>query len=85
LSNYYNRLNYPLMNKKDNRLLQIPVAAQFEAYLCSRSIAGIAGSNPPEGMAVCLLCLLCVVQVAASARGSSLVQRSPTGYVCVCV
>jgi hypothetical protein len=29
-------------------------------------IAGIAGSNPAEGMDILLLCLLCVVLVAAS-------------------
>jgi hypothetical protein len=34
---------------------------------------------------VCVrVCLLCVVQVAASATGWSLVQRSPTVCVCVC-
>jgi hypothetical protein len=36
-------------------------------------------------MGVCPLCLLCVVWVAASATDWSLVQRSPTGCVCVSV
>jgi len=36
--------------------------------------AGIAGSNPPEGTNVCLLCLLCV-QVTAFATIRSFVQR----------
>jgi hypothetical protein len=31
------------------------------ASVCSRLIAGIAGSNPAEGMDVRLLCLMCVV------------------------
>jgi len=31
------------------------------AYVCSGSVTGMAGSNPSEGMDVCLLCLLCVV------------------------
>lgn len=35
----------------------------------SRLIAGIACSNPVEGMDVCLLCMLYVVYVAASATG----------------
>ena len=33
----------------------IPVAAQSEAWVCGRSLAGIAGSNPTGGMDVCLL------------------------------
>jgi hypothetical protein len=32
----------------------IPVAELSKAWVCSRSPAGIAGSNPSEGMAVCL-------------------------------
>ena len=35
--------------------LPIPVAERSKAWVCSRSPAGIAGSNPAEGMAVCLL------------------------------
>jgi len=29
--------------------------------ICDHPIAGVAGSNPAEGMDVCLLCLLCGV------------------------
>jgi len=52
---------------------------------CGRSITGIAGSTPAEGMDVRLLCSLCVVQVAASATVCSLVQRSSVGFMCVCL
>jgi hypothetical protein len=45
----------------------------------------IAGLNPTEGVNVRLLCLLCVVKVAAFAMSWSLIQRSPTLCVCVCV
>ena len=45
----------------------IPVAGRSKAWVCCRSIAGIASSNPAEGMDVSLLCLLCVVQAAVSA------------------
>ena len=31
----------------------MPVAARPEAWVCGRSLAGIAGSNPAEGMDVC--------------------------------
>ena len=33
----------------------IPVAEWSKAWICSRSPAGIAGSNPAGGMDVCLL------------------------------
>ena len=45
------------------------MAVRSTTYASSLLIAGIAGSNPAEGMDVRYLCLLCVVQVAASARG----------------
>jgi len=40
----------------------IPVATQSNAWLCCSSLAGIAGSNPPGFMDVCLLWVLCVVR-----------------------
>ena len=43
-------------------------------------LAGIAVSNPAGGM-----CLLCVVQLEALATGRSVIQGSPTEYVCECV
>jgi hypothetical protein len=39
-----------------------PVAARSKAWVCGRSLAGIADSNPARGMDVCLLCVLCVVR-----------------------
>ena len=43
------------------------MAVQSKASVRSCLIAGIAGSNPAEGMVGPLLYSLCVVQVAASA------------------
>ena len=40
----------------------IPVAARSKVWVCGRSLDGIAGSNPAEGMGVCLLWVLCVVR-----------------------
>jgi hypothetical protein len=40
----------------------IPVTARSKAWICDRSLAGIAGSNAAEGMDVCLLWVLCVVR-----------------------
>jgi len=33
-------------------------AAQSKAWVCGRSLAGIAGSNPAWDMDVCLLCVV---------------------------
>jgi hypothetical protein len=40
----------------------MPAAAQSKAMVCSRSLAGIAGSNHAAGMDVCLLWVLCIVR-----------------------
>ena len=42
--------------------LPVPVAAWSKAWVCGRSLDGIAGSNPARGMDVCLLWVLCVVR-----------------------
>jgi hypothetical protein len=42
--------------------LPVPVAARAKAWVCGRSLAGIACSNPYGGMDVCLLWVLCVVR-----------------------
>jgi hypothetical protein len=52
------------------------VAARSKAYVCSCSPAEIMGANLPGLMNVCLLRVLCD-QVHASAKGRSLVQKSP--------
>ena len=39
------------------------MAAWSKVCVSERSFAGIAGSNPAEGMDVSLLCVLCVVRV----------------------
>jgi len=36
----------------------IPVAARSKAWVCDRSLAGIAGSNATGGMNVCVLCVV---------------------------
>jgi hypothetical protein len=41
--------------------LPISVAVRTKAQVCSSLIAGIADSNPAEGMDVRLLCSLCVL------------------------
>ena len=58
------------------RVQVISVAARSKAWLCGRSLAGIAGSNPAEGMGVYLLRVFCV-SGRVSVTGWSLVQRSP--------
>ena len=55
-----------------------PVTARStcKAWVCGRSLAGIAGSNPAEGVDVCLLCFVLSDEISAMCQ--ALVQRSPT-------
>jgi hypothetical protein len=39
--------------------LPIPVAARSKTWVYSRSLAGIADSNPADGMNNCFLCVVC--------------------------
>jgi hypothetical protein len=39
----------------------MPVAVRSMKLVCGHSIAGIADSNPAEGMDVCILFSLCIV------------------------
>ena len=61
---------------------QIQVAARSNTWVYGRLLAEIAGSNPSEGMDVCLLWMLCCCQVEISATGLSFIQRRPT-VVCL--
>jgi hypothetical protein len=56
----------------------IPVAASSRAWVCGRSLAGVAGSNPTGGDGCLSLVRVVCCQVEVSASGWSLVQRSPT-------
>jgi len=53
-----------------------PVAAQSKTWVCSRSLAGIVGSNLTGGMDVCLLWVCVCCQVEVSYSDWSLAQRS---------
>ena len=55
--------------------------------VCNRFVDGIAGSNPAEGMNVCLLCLLHVVPPAALLRADCNVSHPAlitANYKCRC-
>jgi hypothetical protein len=56
----------------------------FMLLLKSCLIAEAAGLNPADGM-ISVSCLLCVGHVAVYAMSWSLVERSHTGCMCVCV
>ena len=58
------------------------VAARSKVSFCDCSIAGIAGSNPTEGLYSRFLSLLRIVQLETAATGRSLVQRSTAECVC---
>ena len=59
------------------------MAVRFKAWVCGRSHAGTAGSNHTGGADILFLGNIVCCEVAASATGRSLVQRSPTECVCV--
>ena len=54
---------------ESNLLRVIPVAARSKAWVCGRSLAGIAGSIPAGGMDVCLLLTLYVAQIEVFCEG----------------
>jgi hypothetical protein len=53
-------------------IFKIPVAARSKAWVCGRSLAATAGSNPAECMDVCLLCVLCIVRYRSPRRADPL-------------
>jgi len=59
------------------------LAAQSKSWVCSRSLAGIAGSNPAAHGCVSVVSVM-FCQVEISALGWSLVQRSLTCGVSEC-
>jgi hypothetical protein len=58
--------------------MPIPVASLSTAWVCGRSLAGIAGSNPAGGVDVLSLVSVVCCHVEVSATSWSLVLRSPT-------
>jgi hypothetical protein len=62
------------------------MAAQTKAWVCGRSLAGIAGSNPAGGIDGLSVVNVVCCQVEVSATRCSLVQRGPTDCgVCLSV
>jgi hypothetical protein len=54
--------------------------------VCGRLVAGIAGSNPAEGMDVCLLCLYVVLSCVGTGLCDGLITRPKESYrVCLIV
>jgi len=56
--------------------LPIPVAARSKAWVCSRLLPGIVGSNPAGSINVLSFLSVVCCQLEVSASGWSLVQRS---------
>jgi len=63
--------------------VKFTVTGQFEAWVCGRSLAGIAGSNPAGIMDVLFLVSVVCCQVEVFEMGRSLFQRNPTECVYV--
>jgi len=62
----------------------IPATARSKANVCGRSLAGIAGSNPAEGMDFCFLWILRVARYRTLRQGDPS-SRGVVWIVCVCV
>jgi hypothetical protein len=65
----------------------IPVTARSKRKVCGRLVAGVAGSNPAEGMDVCLLCFYVVLSCAGRGLCDGMITRPEESYrvsVCVC-
>jgi hypothetical protein len=62
--------------------MPIPLAARSKAWVCGRSLAGSADSNPARDMDVCLVCV-----VVLSGRGlyDGPITRSEESYRVWCV
>ena len=65
---YYSRSGWP-----------IPVVARSKAWVCGRSLAGIAGSNPAVGIDLCSECRV------LSRRGIGPITRPKESYRVWCV
>jgi hypothetical protein len=61
------------------------VAARSKAWVCGRSLAGIAGSNRAGGMDVCLLWVLCVVRYWSPRRADHSSRGVLPSVVCLTV
>jgi len=62
----------------------IPVVARSKAWVCGRSLAGIAGSNPVGGFSAFLLWVVCVVRDFCDGS-SHFVWDSYRVCLCVCL
>jgi hypothetical protein len=58
----------------------IPGNALSKALVCGRLVAGVAGSNPAEGMDVCLLCLYVVLSCVGRGLCDGLITRPEESY-----
>jgi hypothetical protein len=57
----------------------IPMEVRSEPWVCGRLLARIARSNPTGGLDLSVVCF----HIEVSATRRSLVQRDPTGCICV--
>jgi len=70
---------------RKSSVILIPVPVRFNSWVCGRSLTGISGWNPAGGHGCLSLVNAVRCQIQLFARGRSLVQRSPSECVCVCV
>jgi hypothetical protein len=54
------------------------VVEGFKAYVCGRSLAGVAGPNPAGGMDVCVVCVVQYEQKAKPGKSVQIKYRDRT-------
>jgi hypothetical protein len=57
----------------------------YKAYVCGRSVAGITGSYPAQGMDVCLWCLYFVLSFVGRGLCDGLIARTDESYRVSCM
>jgi hypothetical protein len=63
-----------------NKYGKTSATARSKAYVCGRLVAGVAGSNPAEGIDVCLLCLCVVLSCAGRDLCDGPITRPEESY-----
>jgi hypothetical protein len=56
------------------------VTARSKAYVCSRLVAGVMGSNPAKGIDVCALCLYVVLSCVGRGLCDGLITSPEESY-----
>jgi hypothetical protein len=70
-----------IRSRRPHRSLVIAYVGHcLKAYVCGRLVAGVAGSNPAEGMDICRLCFYVVLSCVGRGLCDGLITRPEESY-----